>query len=164
MVPSIDDLQERKAQRDKPFPKMGPCAATTRLKRQRLRRQKSPAGLSPLPGTENREGRSFRSSSGARWACWHCLGAQAWWCPQVLLVAVAGCACVRSGLLLAASSCCSLDSAALGAWATASMPGGRKSTSPAPWNGGLALASSELGTNVVTFTLKQFWIAKCSLS
>lgn len=37
----------------------------------------------------------------------------------------------------AASSCCPLDSAGLGAQATVSVRGGRKLTSPALWNGGL---------------------------
>lgn len=64
----------------------------------------------------------------------------------------------------AASSCCPLDSAGLGALATVSVRGGRKLTSPALWNGGLALTSCPLGTGVVKFTLKQFWIEKCSLS
>lgn len=67
MVRSIDDLQEGKVRRAKPFPKMGPCAAATQPKRQRLRPQTSSAGLSPLPRTENREGRSFRICSDARW-------------------------------------------------------------------------------------------------
>ncbi|RMC10160.1 hypothetical protein DUI87_12959 [Hirundo rustica rustica] len=59
---------------------------------------------------------------------------------------------------------CLLDSTGLGAQATASTPEGRKPTSQALWNGGLALTNSSLGIGAVKFTLKQFWIVKCSLS
>lgn len=140
-------------------PRWRPVQTALRPKRQRQRWQTS-LGPSPPRGTETREGRSLQSSSGARWGCWHCLGAPALWCqpPQFLVVAMVKCVHVWD------QCCCSLNSTGVGARVTASSRGGRKRISQAPWNGSLAPTYSTLGTGGVKFTLKQFWIAKCSLS
>lgn len=144
--------------RDKPFPQDGALSRQLHGPRDKGRGGRQVLG-SALPWEQKtRKAGAYEAVLVPDGGCWPCsvsLPSSCWW-PWLGV-------CARSVLLLnllllpTGLRWCCCSGHRLNA-------GGTKSTSQAPWNGGLALTSSTLETRVVKCTLKQFWIAKRSLS